>query len=93
MNSFPLYLWLGATEVAQVIHFSSDEGGWPQQSLYSHPERSHRDGQVSVGLIHLGWEWFVGVTGPVALSPSAVKGQPAAFCFQHSLCSLKTTSL
>lgn len=23
-------------EVAQVIHFSSDESGWPQQSLYSH---------------------------------------------------------
>lgn len=36
MNEFPLYLWLGATEVAQVIYFSSDESGWPQQSLYIH---------------------------------------------------------
>ena len=39
------------------------------------PQRSHRDGQVSVGLMPSPvWEWFVGVTGPVALlTISAVK--------------------
>lgn len=58
------------------------------------PQRSHRDGQVSVGLMpSLGWEWFVGVTGPVALlTISAVRAGFCCFLLCLQLCSLKTTS-
>lgn len=93
MNSFPLYLWLGATEVAQVIHFSSDESGWPQQSLYSHRGLTVM-GRSPSALCHpWGGNGSWGSLAQWLFSPSLLlRAGFCCFLLCLQLCSLKTTS-